>query len=521
MKSIYKFIVAPMFAGLLFPGCIDDLDTLPLSTNILVSEKAWQQESTYTQFLAKIYAGFSISGNNGPSGNCDIVGNDEGETTFIRSWWNLQELPTDEVKIAWSDEGLSGLQFDQFTSDNRFCKLAFDRMYVSIAFCNEFLIQTTDDKLASRSMSSISDMVNGYRFEVRAARAINYYYLLDLFGNIPFVDENTGIGAYYPEQKDRKFMFSWIESELLACDGFLPERSADNYGKITNPVVEMMLAKLYLNAEVYCGQNRYDDCIKYLDKVIAAGYSIDPYYKRMFEADNNESPEIIFPVCFDGKNATTYGGITYLMAAAYGSDMDPATNFGMAQSWSGTRACEDLPKYFTDGDSRALFYTDKRTLENTAWNDYYQGYAVVKFTNLRLDGAATSDNLFPDTDFPLMRLADAYLMYAEAVLRGGNGNRNSAINYVNEIRKRAGVDLISDSQLTLDFILDERARELYWEGCRRTDLIRFGYFTKGKKWAWKGGVYSGVENIDSKYTLFPLPSDELSANPGIKQNEGY
>ncbi|WP_321334317.1 RagB/SusD family nutrient uptake outer membrane protein [uncultured Bacteroides sp.] len=523
-KIIDKAVFAAICGAMLsLASCISDLDTVPLTDNVLLPETAWANQDTYAQFVAKIYAGFALSGNEGPSGMPDIVGSDQGEATFLRSYWNLQELPTDEAVIAWSDDGLNGLQFNQWTSSNRFCELNYNRMLLNVAFCNEYLRQTTPDVLDTRGVDeTMKSKIETYRYEVRTLRAMNYYFLIDLFGSVPYITENDGVGSYLPEQKDRTFLFPWIESELKACEGHLPAKSAENYGKVNDPTVWMLLAKMYLNAEVYIGENRYTDCLTYLNKIMTTGYSLDKTYKNMFGADNNKSSEIIFPIAFDGKSATSYGGTTYLMAAAYGSDMDPGTNFGLAQSWSGVRSSEALTSLFDENDKRGLFWKDKRTQATTQWSDYNSGWAVIKYTNMNSDGTPGSDNVFPDTDFPMYRLADAYLMYAEAVLRGGEGgSKSQALSYVNDLRIRAGINIIGDSDLTLQFILDERARELYWEGHRRTDLIRFSFFTKSYAWPWKNGVYAGTANIDDKYNLYPIPAAEMVANPNMKQNPGF
>ncbi|TWV14048.1 RagB/SusD family nutrient uptake outer membrane protein [Bacteroidaceae bacterium HV4-6-C5C] len=523
MKNIYKTFYTLVCGVLLVSSCINDLDTVPLADNVLLPEAAWSDTQTYSSFLAKIYAGFSISGNEGPSGMPDIVGSDQGEATFLRAYWNLQELPTDEAAIAWSDDGLNGLQFDQWTSSNRFCELNYNRMLLNVAYCNEYLRQTAPEKLASRGVDdALKTQVETYRYEVRALRALNYYFLLDLYANVPYITEGDGVGSYLPEQKGRDFLFPWIESELKACEGHLPAKSMANYGRVNDPTVWMILSKLYLNSEVYINEKHYTEALTYLNKVLGAGYVLDPTYKNMFGADNHLSTEIIFPIVFDGKSATSYGGTTYLMAAAYGSDMDPGKNFGLAQSWSGVRSTQALTTLFGDNDKRALFWKEKRTQDVTQWSDYNTGWAVVKYTNMKSDGTPGSDNVFPDTDFPMYRLADAYLMYAEAVLRGGTGgDKTLALGYVNDLRRRAGVSVIGDSDLTLDFLLNERARELYWEGHRRTDLIRFGKFTKNYAWPWKNGVYAGTANIDDKYKLYPIPAAELVANPNIKQNTGF
>ncbi|MEA1876001.1 MAG: RagB/SusD family nutrient uptake outer membrane protein [Bacteroidota bacterium] len=174
-------------------------------------------------------------------------------------------------------------------------------------------------------------------------------------------------------------------------------------------------------------------------------------------------------------------------------------------------------------DGRAMFYTDGQTLEIEDPFEFTHGYAVTKFKNLNSDGSAPSDLTFIDTDFPLFRLADFYLMYAEAAIQTGN-NTAKALDYVNLVRTRAyGEESgnITSSDLTIDWIIDERARELFWEGHRRTDLIRFGKLSGGEYlWPWKGGVAEGTA-IDSKFDLFPIPSSDMGANPNLTQNTGY
>jgi hypothetical protein len=175
-------------------------------------------------------------------------------------------------------------------------------------------------------------------------------------------------------------------------------------------------------------------------------------------------------------------------------------------------------------DRRAMFYTNGQNLEILNIFAATDGYAVEKFKNLTSTGVNGSDMTYVDTDFALFRLADIYLMYAEAVLRGGNGTITKALELVNEVRTRAYTDEsanISQADLTLDFILDERAREFYWEGCRRTDLVRFGKFSGGDYlWEWKGAVATGAAT-DSHFDIFPIPVADLGANPNLKQNTGY
>ncbi len=527
MKTINKLTLLTAFSfAVSLTACIGDLDTEPLTDTTLLPEAAWTTEGSYDKYTAKIYSAFALSGNDGASSG-DIVASDQGEATFTRAYWNLQELTTDEAVIAWSDDGLNSLQFLQWNASQRFCEMNYNRMTIINAFCNEFLKETTEDKLNSRSLSAgeIAD-VNTMRAEVRTLRAFSYLILMDLYANVPFTDENTGIGSYLPEQKGRDFLFTWIESEIKDVMDLLPEKSSLNYGKVNRYVADMILANLYMNAEVYGQGNHYNDAITYLSDIIDnGGYQLESNYQWNFNADNDQSEEIIFPILFDGTYAQSYGGTTYLMAATWGSDMTPLTTYGLNQSWSGTRAPGDLTKLFDDDDTRSLFYTNNRTQEITTWSDYMQGYSVIKYTNLTRTGEAGSNTLFADTDFPFYRLADAYLLYVEAVKRGGNGDSSKAVNLYNKVQQRAygntSHDITSIDNISLSNLLDERARELYWEGHRRTDLIRFNCFTDNKVWSWKNGSYAGTMRIDDKYKIFPIPSTDISANTNLVQNEGY
>lgn len=525
INSILLLSVCMLLAT--FTSCMDDLNTSPKGGDQLVDP--WGNPETYEQYIAKLYACLAISGNNGPSGHADISGADEGETTFIRHYWNLQELPTDEAIVAWSDDGLDGLNFCKWNATNRFCELAYNRALLTVMYANEYLRNTTEEELNDRGIDAATKAkVQIYRNEAKAIRAFQYFILMDLFGSVPFADESSDVGSGLPEQKTRAWIFNWVESELKSLEGNLPEKSATNYGKMNNPIIWMILAKMYMNAEVYIEQKKYTEAITYLNKILNAGYSLQANYSHLFGADNHQSSEVIFPIVFDGIEASCYGGVTYLMAAAFASDMEPGKNYGLDASWSGIRAKESLTTIFGSNDKRAMFYTNDRTQEATNAFDYKTGWAVVKFTNI-VYSESTEDNKvfgknnqFPDTDFPFFRLADAYLMYAEAVLRGGTGgSRADALSYVNEIRNRANAGEIADADLTLDFLLEERARELYWEGHRRTDLIRFGKFTKGYAWPWKNGVRTGTSSISDIYKLFPIPASEMSANVTLTQNTGY
>lgn len=517
-------------------SCESELDLSP-EDNRETAASAFKDPAAYKQFLAKLYAGFAISGQDGPAGDPDLTGLDEGFSQYMRLYFKLQELTTDEAVIGWNDGTIKDLHNQNWTSGNEFIRTMYSRVMYQIAQSNEYLRQTEASVLDSRGVeSSIRTEIDTYRAEARFLRALSYWHALDLYGNPPFVTEEDPVGAFLPEQTSSAELFSYIESELLAIESELKAPGANEYGRADQGAVWMLLSKLYLNAEKYTGTARYADVITYTNKVIAADYSLVDDYQKLFLADNDTNGaqnEIIFPITFDGINTQAYGGMTFIIHAAVGGDMDP-DNFGINGGWAGLRTTSALVNKFLDSeddaiedvsDERALFFTEGQTKEISDISSFTDGYAVAKYKNVDVDGNAGSDPTgdFPDTDFPMFRLADAYLMYAEAVVRGGGGSQADAAGYVNELRERAfgnSDNNIITSDLTLNFILNERARELYWEAHRRTDLIRFGQFSDGGVWPFKGGVPQGT-TTEAFRDLFPIPASDLGVNTNLTQNPGY
>lgn len=523
IRSIRSALTAAaVVMGLGVAGCTDTT-TEPTST--VTENNAFNDAGSYVAFLAKIYAGLAVSGQQGPAGLPDISGIDEGFSQYLRLYWEAQELPSDEAVIAWGDVGLPEMNTQLWASSNSFVVAMYYRIYFQAAMANEFLRQTTDDKLSQRQVSpSLRADIQSYRAEARFLRALSYWHGMDLFGNIPLVLEDFPLGATPPPQATRQQVFDFIVSELTAIRGQLPPASFATYGRATDVAAAMLLAKLYLNAEVYTGTPRYGEALAEAQTVIGGPFSLDPLYRRPFLADNNTSPEIIFPVIQDGQTTRTWGGMTFLVHAACGGDMD-AADLGVDGCWFGLRLKPEAYNRFAPGDPRtSYFFTEGQTVEVTSISNFNAGIAAPKFQNITSTGAPGSSQVHPDTDFPMFRLADAYLMYAEAHLRGGGGTREQALAYINAIRQRTYGDTsgdITDPELTLDFVLDERGRELLWEAHRRTDLIRYGRFTGGDYlWSWKGGVQAGTAT-ETFRNLFPLPASELVTNTNLAQNPGY
>lgn len=526
-----KYILFSLGFIMFMQSCEKNLDLKP-EDDRLTADVAFETPGAYKAFLAKLYAGISLSGQEGPAGNPDLAGLDEGFSNYLRLYWEMQELTTDEAVIAWNDGTIKNLHAQNWTSGNEFIRTMYSRIMYQISLTNEFLRQTTDAKLNDRGVdATLKTEIKKYRAEARFLRALSYWHAMDLFGNPPFVTDNDPIGAFLPEQINRADLFDYIESELLDIEDKIVPARQNEYGRADQAAVWMLLAKLYLNSEVYNNTSHYNDVITYTNKIIAAGYAIptNPYYQS-FLADNNSNgaqDEVIFTIPFDGLHTQSYGGMTFLVHAAVGGDMNPA-DFGINGGWYGLRTTASLVDLFptpeSSPDGRALFFTTNQTKEIADISVFKNGYAIQKFKNVDVNGNPGSDpENHPDTDFPMFRLADVYLMYAEAYLRGGGGDAATAVDYINQLRERAYGDTsgnISTSDLTLDFILNERARELYWEGHRRTDLIRFGKFTDQGVWPWKGNVPQGT-TTEAYRNLMPIPSSDLGVNTNLIQNSGY
>ena len=521
-RTSRRTLIAAAFVILGGGGCTDTTE-LPITT--ITDTNYFNDPSSYRAFLAKIYAGLATSGQQGPAGNPDIKGIDEGFSQYLRLYWEAQELPTDEAVIAWGDVGLPEMNTQLWASSNTFVVSMYYRVAFQVSQANEFLRQTTDAKLAERNVTTdLAAQIRVFRAEARFLRALSYWHGIDLFGNIPLVTEADEIGFNPPEQSTRQAIFDFLVSELTAMQVDLPAAAGSGtYGRATKEAAAMLLAKLYLNSGVYTGTPAYAQALAAAQQVIAGPFSLDPSYRHLFQADNNTSPEIIFPIVQDGRGTQTWGGSTFLIHASCGGTMNPA-DLGVDGCWWGLRLKRQAYDRSAADPRGSFFYTSGQTVDVTAISDFTKGAAAPKFMNKTSLGANGSHAVHPDTDFPMFRLGDAYLIYAEAHLRGGGGDLATALGYVNALRQRAYGNTSGDiaaGALTVDFILNERGIELLWEGHRRTDLIRYGLFTGGGYvWQWKGGAADGVAT-ETFRDLYPLPASELVANPNLTQNPGY
>lgn len=531
-KTMNKLVLA-VAVLVVMASCSKKLDLFP--QNDLTPNKTYSTAAGYRSVLAKIYGTLSVTGNAGPAGAPDINGLDEGsQVAFIRGLFNAEELPTDEAVVAWNDQTIKDFHNLKWTAADPFLKGLYARPVYNITLINEFLREATDAKLAGRSITGAdATFVKNARAEVRFLRAYNYWVMMDLFGKSTFITENDAVGTSLPSEKSRADLFKYLEDELKAIDGDLAPAKTIEYGRVDQAAAWALLARMYLNAGVYTGTTRYTDAITYAKKVIAAGYQLKSGYGKLFMADNDkQKDEFIWAITCDGLRGSAYGNTTFLVHAPSGDNHD---EFGVGGGWYGYRATQAFANLFADlsgaSDQRALF-SNQSGLQINDISNFNQGLWVKKWRNIRSDGGATSDptRTFADIDFPVFRLSEMYLIYTEAMLRGGTGaDATTALDYMNKIRYRAYGDSygtnnagkLSASDLTPQFVLDERGRELYWEGHRRTDLVRFNQLTTSAYlWPWKGGVGSGTA-ADSKYNLYPVPSSNLTSNPNLTQNAGY
>lgn len=557
MKTLMNKIALSIGIILSFSNCLGDLDRAPINPNVV-------QNYNQDALFGKIYATLALTGSQGPSGMGDVAGIDEGTSSFFRTIWSLNQFGSDESWWVWTDVGVTNIRDHSWDSSNDLVEGLYGRLYFDINLCNFFLKQT-EGKTDEKSLKQIA--------EVRFIRALNFYYLMDLFGEgVPFatgiIDEVPVDEKLLPEPISRKDLFAWIEKELKDIEMQLFDVGAKPaYYRIDRAASWLLLARIYLNAKVYTGSPRWNEAAEYAAKVMNSSYTLAPVYRHLFMADNDKlgtankaSQEIILAIAQEGQHVRSWGGSLFLIAASHVKGMTPS---GITEQWECFRAKNTLvQKFFPDltvaqgikanvenmpglakdercllesfnnsvkekKDDQDVVITYEPTLEGGASNGseaFKKGWGIAKFSNLRVDGGTTTDTSFPDMDIAFMRAAEAYLTYAEALLRGGapQGGK-TALDAVNHIRNRAKATLWTDADLTLDKLLDEWSREFYCEGRRRSDLVRFGKFGGAEanyNWEGKGGSPEG-KNIDEKYNIYPIPLTDLVSNKKLKPSQGY
>lgn len=498
------------------PSCVGDLNMEPNDPN---SKTELTTREEYQQFFYQLYNGLTVSG---PQGGSDITVDDGGAGTYMRQLWNLEELPTDETLIGknWNDAGIDELDFSTWTADNHWLYEAMSRFTFQINMCNEF-IRTIDKAEGKFTADEIAEM----KREAIVLRALSYYHMMDNFGMGPYTDETSTVGAT-PPKMTRAEMFEKIVPQLAETVAQLPAAASQTKFRVSKEAGYMLLAKFYLNAEVYTGTAKWQECANACNEILKSGITLAPDYKFLFCADNDQyagTGEILWAVPQDENNQQTYGGTTYLSCGAYNTNVDATVQGLQGTGWGGPRVRPELVNMFGDGDARYLISDNNGQLKNDLedlgdWGADGHGYMCIKYVyttsaDYYNTSGATKVSTFNSTDFPLFRLADTYLMLAECELNGATGCDGQ--NKFDAVRQRAGLASIL---LTKDNLFEERARELYWEGHRRSDMIRFGKFTGSSYvWSWKGGTLKG-RSIPDYRKLYAIPTKFV---PTLGQNTGY
>lgn len=566
--KLNKFnIIAPAAALLLsasLSSCMDDLNKGNIDPNV-------DANPNITGLYSKCYAGLIMEGNDG---NADFSIDDAGKSTLIRNLFNFNEVPTDEAVCWWSDGGIADVAYNKFDPGNATLKNLYYRLMSNISYENHFL--SLDAAKADRTKYA----------EVRVLRAYNYFLMLDFFGDPTFIDKISpetprqahSYNSKFEEGKTytraellqlgREFLFNWVESELLAAEPDLleakPETDTDpDYGRVDKGTCWLLLSRLYLNAGTYLnndGQNNqyWDKALEYAERVINSDYKLfddskmsneakaNGYkpYDLLFMGDNGSngaSCEALLPLMQDGDKTQGYGGSMFFVAALWDGTMQTVTDKNAAttaNSWSGMRVRPQfVEKFFThpkevvnkkaseiramNVDDRAILWGKDRTLEIGANDKFAKGIATPKWNNNYSNGGTPHDSYNVDIDFFLFRVAEAYLNAAEAEMHLNGESSAKAKKYIDALRNRAHAR--PRASYTLNDVLDERARELYCEGLRRTDLIRFNQFGGSQatyNWELKGGSPNGT-TFAKTYNVYPLPSSEVLSNKNLTQIDGY
>lgn len=539
----YIYILALLVS---LASCVKDLDTLPLNRTDPVSEFVYgTDEEGYVSGLARLY--FQFVSND----LTDLQSMDGGASEIIRAFWSVQETTADAAKCSWeNDAWVRALNTNTWSEvQNDAVYAVYVRTLQGIAFVNEYLRQTSPEKLSERGVdAALAAKIKGFRAEARFIRAYLYWMALDCFGSVPFTTEDSSFGgAYFPEQASRKAIFDYCVSELtdLVSDQSALPAPRSVYPRADRGSASGLLARMYLNSKVYTGEERWAEAKSVCEGIFAMGYSLCPDYAALFRGNNGENPqargEMLWTVSYDASKTQSYGGTSYLLSATLASTdiTDISRPNGQRNGWAGLRVpFEYVERYFNVGardyetgeyevaDKRGeVFYIKgRRESMDGALYSFMNGWSCLKFNNIPtgqtdesyLPVSATKS--FADVDFPMIRLAEIYLIYAEACMNLGQGGL--ALPYLEELSARAGVD--GPSEVTEEFLMAERARELMWEAHRRTDLVRYGlYHTSDYLWPYKGGDSFAGQAFPQYKCIFPLPPTELAANDKLVQNPGY
>ena len=551
-------------------SCMADLDKGNIDPNV-------ETNPSTLGLYSKCYAGLIMEGNDG---NADFTIDDNGKSTLLRNIFNFNELPTDEAICWWSDGGLVDISYNKYNAATPTLKYLYYRLMSNISFENNFL-SLEAAKEEDKTRYAEVRVIRAYNYFLMLDFFGDPAFVEKSSSESPYqahtynskFDANKTYTRAELLQLGREFLFNWVKDELLAAEPDLleakPEKDNDpDYGRIDKGTCWLLLSRLYLNAGTYLnndGQDNpyWDQALAYAEKVINSQYALfddskisetakaNGYkpYDLLFMGDNGSngaSCEALLPLMQDGTITQGYGGSLFYIAALWNDAMKSVTGKDAAtteNAWSGMRVRPSFLKVFFNNpsvvvnkeakdiramniDDRAIFWgkgndKNERTLELGENKSFFSGIVTPKWNNNYAEGGTPHDSKFVDTDFFLFRVAEAYLNAAEAEMHLNGEGSDKAKGYIDKLRKRAHAE--EHSSYTLNDVLDERARELYCEGLRRTDLIRFNQYGGNNatyKWELKGGSDNG-SNFDKTKNVYPLPSSEILANKNLTQIDGY
>ena len=456
----------------------------------------------------------------------------QGLQGTCRGVYDLQTFGSDEAMIPlrggdWYDGGLwQAMYKHSWTAGHDLVKNSWLYLYKVITLCNRSLeTLNTHQDLAGTAY------YNQWTAEVRALRAMYYWYLIDLFGDVPLVT-NSSVSMNEVNREKRAEVFKFCVNELLSVVNFLSDENSthegDHYGRITQPVALFILAKLMLQSEVYTGVPRWNECISYCNDLELMGYSLEPVYSSNFLVYNQNSTENIFTIpmnknLFSNQQQNIIRSLHYRHAAAYGyngengtcatqktlqvfgypDDIDPrfvdCYHYDLVYNPNGVPV--------TDRTGQPLRYEPDKVQLDLSGSPYLET-AGARMFKYQFDKNAIKDGKLVDNDIVLFRYADVLLMRAECKVRLG---KDGSADF-NAVRNRAGA---APRACTLDNILDERLLELCWESWRRPDMIRFHRYKS---------LYDGADAIDESdghTSVFPIPAEVRALNQNLTQNPGY
>lgn len=566
--------IAPAVALLLtasLSSCMDDLDKGNIDPNV-------DATPNITGLYSKCYAGLIMEGNDGTA---DFTIDDNGKSTLLRNLFNFNEVPTDEAICWWSDGGIADVGYNKFDPGNATLKNLYYRLMSNISYENHFL--SLDAAKAEKTKYAEVRVLRAYSYFLMLDFFGDPTFIDKISAETPrqahSYNSKFESGKSYTRaellQMGREFLFGWVEKELLAAEPDLleakPETDSDaDYGRIDKGTCWLLLSRLYLNAGTYLnndGQNNpyWNKALEYAEKIIdpSTGYALfddskmskeakDNGYKPydlLFMGDNGSngaSCEALLPLMQDGDKTQGWGGSMFYVAALWDATMQTVTAKDAAttaNTWSGMRVRPQfVEKFFTDPsvvvnksakeirnmnvDDRAILWgkgnsDGARTLEIGDNDKFVKGIATPKWNNNYSNGGTPHDSYNVDIDFFLFRVAEAYLNAAEAEMHLNGEGSAKAKKYIDALRDRAHAAV--RASYTLNDVLDERSRELYCEGLRRTDLIRFNQFGGTQatyKWELKGGSTNGTTFAKTN-NLYPIPSSEIRSNKNLTQIDGY